>query len=89
MTEYIKAKITGIFPKEDIALIANFYGGEHQEDKLEHVLKIAQASLADFLSAPSRSQIVTAKQAEQQVELNSLVERVSNSLSAEAEEITQ
>ena len=87
MSDYIKVTISGVFPKDDIAAIADFYGGHGQADKLQYSVSIAQKCLADFLSAPTKSQIAyEASQQKQQLE-DKLVRRVEGALSAETEEV--
>lgn len=88
MSEYVKVAISGVFLKSDIDIIADFYGGEGQADKLSYSVDMAQKFLADFLSAPTKSRIgIQLAQQKLQME-EKLVKRVEGTLSAETEELS-
>lgn len=88
MSEYTKVTISGVFLKSDIDIIADFYGGNGESDKLSYSVDMAQKFLADFLSAPTKTRIgLEISQQKLQME-EKLVKRVEGSLSAETEEVS-
>ena len=88
MAEYIKVTISGTFPKEDIDLIADFYGGQDAEDKLQFATQLAQRVLANFLKAPSQSKLEKELLEQKEAAVSLLEERVESALTSNTEEVT-
>lgn len=92
MTQYIKATVEGMFPIEDIPLMAQFYCNieglplpETEDEQRDFVLDRAKKVLIDFLKAPSLAYYTATSKAELETNITELETRVAQALSIDYE----
>jgi hypothetical protein len=84
-TVTIVKTITGAeFPAEDVDLIADYYGGSEEEDKLAFVSDMAEAVMVDalvnFLNAPAQSYLQNQSSTALQTEMAALSQRTKDKI---------
>lgn len=87
MSDYVSVTIKGTFPKSDVDLIADFYGGAAVEDKLAFARDAATKVLTQWLAAPAREGIEAALAEQKLVAEEELEARIAVGLTSESEEV--
>lgn len=93
MTDYVTVKISGTFPADDISILSSFYGIGTSimgnaveltlEEKLQALVEMAQARLADFLSMPAKQAAQISSADALRTVVSAIDERVKSALQSE------
>lgn len=88
MTEMIKVTLTGIFPKEDIGLIANYYGVDEsstEQEELDFIINQIQEEIVKYLETPARRSIAQTYSEVIESESDALRQRVNSAITSSSE----
>lgn len=85
----IKVTLEGTFPKEDIAMIADYHNlpGADDSEKLDAIVANIEDYIVEYLAGASRKAIANTYATQMDADLAALNTRVRAALSSESEEV--